>query len=79
MFVKKKVPDIFSWKEVVSLLLKILDIAEKGLRERGLREEIFLRPLYRRSEELKSPAREMLEGLAKGKTMDDYIEEYGRL
>ena len=79
MFVKKELPDIFNWREVVSLLLKILDIAEKGLYKRGLGEEIFLKPLYRRAEELKSPAREMSEGLEKGKTMDDYIEEYGRL
>ncbi len=79
MFVKKELPDIFNWKEVVNLLLKIVDIAEKGLRKRGLGEEIFLKPLYRRSEELKSPARKMAEGLAKGRTMDDYIEEYGRL
>lgn len=79
MFVKKELPDTFNWREVSGLLLKILDIAEKGLHKRSLGEEIFLKPLYRRAGELRSPAREMLEGLSRGKTMDDYIEEYGRL
>jgi len=35
--------------------------------------------LYRRATKLKSPAKEMLEGLAGGRTLDEYIEEYGRL
>lgn len=79
MFVKRDLPDIFNWREVSSLLLRILDIAEDGLHKRGLEEEVFLKPLYERAERLQSPAREMLDGLEKGKTMDDYIEEYGRL
>lgn len=79
MFVKKDLPDIFDWKAVSVLLVRILDIAKDGLKKRGFKEEIFLEPLYARAEQLLSPAREMIQGLAKGKTLDDYIDEYGRL
>lgn len=79
MFVQKELPAAFDWTAVSELLLHILDIAGEGLRKRGFNEEAFLKPLYRRAEGLLSPAREMVEGLDKGKSLDDYIEEYGRL
>lgn len=79
MFVKEKLPDIFDWKQVSDLLLEILNLAKSGLEKRGYGEEKFLKPLYMRAENLLSPGREMLEGMKKGKTIDDYIEAYGRL
>lgn len=79
MFVKEELPEIFDWKEVSELMLKILSIAEAGLQKRGFGEEIFLQPLYRRAQKLLSPAREMLEGLKAGRTLNEYIDEYGRL
>lgn len=79
MFVRKDLPDIFDWKAVSALLTDILDIAKDGLHKRGFGEEQFLEPLYHRADRLLSPAREMIEGMAAGKSMDDYIEEYGRL
>lgn len=79
MFVKKKLPDIFDWKQVSALTIKILEIAKEGLHKRGLDEEKFIEPLYRRAENLLSPARELAEGLRAGRSMEDFIEEYGRL
>ncbi len=79
MFVKKELPDGFDWEKVSGLLFVILDTAKDGLDKRGFGEEEFLKPLYRRAAKLKSPAREMMEGLALGRTLDGYIEEYGRL
>lgn len=79
MFVKKDLPDIFDWKEVSSLVIKILEIARDGLHKRGFGEEKYIDPLYRRAESLLSPAREMAEGLQAGRSLEDYIEEYGRL
>ena len=79
MFVKKELPDDFDWEKVSGLLFVILDTAKDGLVRRGFGEEEFLKPLYRRATKLKSPAKEMLEGLAGGRTLDEYIEEYGRL
>lgn len=79
MFVRKKLPDLFDWQEGSRLLIKILEVARDGLQKRGFGEERFLEPLYRRAERLLSPAREMAEGLQAGRTLEDYIEEYGRL
>ena len=79
MFVKNRLPDIFDWKAVSAFITNILDIAKDGLQKRGLGEEAFLEPLYMRAENLLSPARQMLKGLKEGKSLDDYIEEYGRL
>lgn len=79
MFVRKDLPDMFEWKSVSSLLINILDLAKEGLHKRGFGEETFLEPLYVRAEKLLSPAREMLNGFMDGKTLDEYIEEYGRL
>ena len=79
MFVKRDLPQEFDWKAVSKLLTDVLDIAADGLRQRGFSEEKFLEPLYRRADLLLSPAREMLQGLADGRTLDDYIIEYGRL
>ena len=68
-------------KEIMAsgVLLEIMDLAKEGLQKRGFGEEKFLDPLYVRAEKLLSPAREMLEGIMQGKTLDDYIKEYGRL
>ena len=79
MFVKREIPNIFDKKEISGLITRVLSLARDGLEKRGFGEEKFLKPLYRRAEELLSPAREMVEGLQAGKSMDDYIEEYGRL
>lgn len=79
MFVKKEIPNIFNKKEISGLITRVLALARDGLEKRGFGEEKFLKPLYRRAEGLLSPAREMVEGLQAGKSIDDYIEEYGRL
>ncbi|MCI6858824.1 MAG: glutamylcysteine synthetase [Eubacterium sp.] len=79
MFVKRKRPEGFSWKEVSGLLVKVLNLAEDGLKKRGFGEEKFLQPLYVRAEQMLSPARQMVEGMEKGRSLDDYIEEYGGL
>ena len=79
MFVTRQLPDIFDWEAVRDLELRILDLAQEGLKERGHEEEKFLLPLRRRAEELKSPAREMADGLDAGRGLDWYIEDYAKL
>lgn len=79
MFNYRKKMDIFDWKKVSSQLLSILELAESGLKKRGYGEEHFLQPLYPRAEQLLSPGRQMAEGMENGKSLEDYIEEYGGL
>lgn len=79
MFVQRNPPVHFQWNRVSGLLLSVLELAEEGLQKRGYGEEKFLQPLYSRAEQLMSPGREMVEGIKKGKTIEDYIEAYGTL
>ena len=60
-------------------LHRILDLAEDGLRKRGFHEETFLAPLRRRADTLTSPAREQMERLAKGESLESIAEDYGTL
>lgn len=79
MFNKRKKADIFDWKKISAQLVSIVELAEDGLKKRGYGEEHFIRPLYPRAEKLLSPGRQMAEGMANGKSLEDYIEEYGGL
>lgn len=79
MFNQRKKADIFDWKKVSAQLLSIIELAEDGLKKRGYGEEHFLKPLYPRAEQLLSPGRQMAEGMKNGKSLEDYIEEYGGL
>lgn len=79
MFNRRKKSDVFDWKKVSAQLVSIIELAEDGLRKRGYEEEHFIRPLYLRAEKLLSPGRQMAEGMKNGKSLEDYIEEYGGL
>lgn len=46
----------FAEKSIIPWLYELLVIAEKGLQKRGLGEEIFLAPLFKRLKEQQSPA-----------------------
>ncbi len=79
LYVKKELPPFADREELSGLLLKVLSLAEEGLKERGRGEEKFLQPLYRRARLLLSPAREMSQGLEEGKEIEYYIREYAKL
>lgn len=79
MFVKKELPEFLNKEKTSELLKEILDLAYVGLVKRGFNEEEFIRPLYRRAKLLLSPAREMMEGITSGMTLDDYIRKYAEL
>lgn len=79
MSTRATIPAFLQRKEVSDLLIRVIELSEEGLRERNLGEEKFLQPLYRRAETLLSPAREMLQGLSEGKSIQDYIRLYAQL
>ena len=60
-------------------LHRILDLAEDGLSKRSFNEEAFLAPLRRRADTLVSPAREHVDRLAKGESLESIAEDYGTL
>lgn len=69
----------FTKNDLRSALLRLLEISSAGLKSRGFGEEKFLAPLYKRAEALTSPAYEMLKGLAGGRDLKYYIENFAAI
>lgn len=79
MFNQEKIPAVFERNALIDLIIRVLDIARDGLQKRGMGEEHFLDSLYKRAEQLLSPARQMFEGIKAGKSVEYYIEKFSAL
>ncbi len=78
MLDRRELPDFIDRQELSELLIKLVALSEKGLLSRGYGEERFIRPLYDRAERISSAGRDMADGIAAGKTVEYYIEEYAK-
>lgn len=76
---QRNIPTFIDETELKKQLKAILDIASEGLKKRKYGEEKFLKPLYRRAEKLTNPAKEMIDGIEKGKTLTDFIYDYSSI
>lgn len=79
MFSNRELPHFADKEQVSQMLIKILGLAEEGLKRRKHGEEFFLKPLYERAKHLTNPAKEMLAGLGRGKTIEQFIAEYAKV
>ena len=79
LFSKRKYPDFAKRSELSEQLLRILSLAEDGLKFRGYGEEILLAPLFERARSLTNPASQMLAGTENGVPMRHFIEKYAAL
>ena len=79
LFNRRKLPEFLDEAAASRLILKVLDLAEAGLKKRGMGEEHFLEPLFRRAKYLLSPARQMANGLDAGVPLEQYIKDYAVL
>ncbi|MCH5210721.1 MAG: glutamylcysteine synthetase [Oscillospiraceae bacterium] len=79
MFARKELPDFVDKEKLTKTLLRILELSESGLKQRNMNEEIFLEPLYERARTLSNPAKNMLEGIENGASLEYYIKEYSLL
>ncbi len=77
LMIRRDVPSFIDGKALSVQLHRILDVAEEGLARRGFGEEPFLAPLRRRADTLTSPAREQVERLARGETIESIAVDYG--
>ena len=57
----------------------IVDLASVGLEERGIGEEIFLKPLYGRIRNHVNPRKNIITLLNNNTNIEEVIEEYGKL
>lgn len=79
LFSKRTLPAVFDEKAVEKLLIRILDLAADGLRQRQRGEESLLAPLYRRAALHTNPAKTMLDGIENGTPISEYIRQYAAI
>ncbi|MDR2192218.1 MAG: hypothetical protein LBO62_05015 [Endomicrobium sp.] len=75
----RKMSNFADPQKLQKLLLQILSIAQDGLKERGLGEEIFLQPLFKRAQKFTNPARDLLERMENGDAIENIIKDYAAL
>jgi len=79
LLIQNEIPHVFNKKEICKLSTDIVNLASEGLENRGIREEIFLNPLYKRIENHTNPGRELIKSIKKGIKIEKIIEDYGKL
>jgi gamma-glutamylcysteine synthetase len=79
LFSRRELPLFVDKNKLRHLILEILDIANDGLKERQMGENIFLKPLYERGENLLSPARHLVNELENGRNIGDIAYDYSLL
>jgi gamma-glutamylcysteine synthetase len=72
----RKIAEFVDTAKLSKLLMQILSIAQDGLKARGLGEEIFLEPLFKRAQTLENPARAMLSRIESGEAIENIIKDY---
>ena len=77
--VRRDLPSTFNENVLYELVTKVLDLCREGLEERGLGEEVYLEPLYKRTENRTNPAKEMLSRLKNGESMASVIKHYAEV
>ncbi len=79
MLSKRELPGFIDRKGLTAQLVRILDIAAEGLKQRHKGEEVFLAPLYERAERLTNPAREMIKAVESGTPIMSFVEKYAAI
>ena len=77
LLIQDEIPSFINKKELCNLTNNILNIAKEGLNQRGLGEEIFLKPLYNRVKYHTNPGKEMINSLHDGIKIEKIIKDYG--
>jgi gamma-glutamylcysteine synthetase len=79
LLVKDDIPSFINKKDLCRLTNDIVDISKEGLQDRGIGEEVFLKPLYGRIKDHTNPGKNMIERLNKDTKLETMIEEYGKI
>ena len=79
LFSYKELPAFVNRDDLRELLIRIVQLSEEGLKERGLGEESLLAPVYDRADRLSSAGKDKLRHLSEGKTLTDIITSYAQI
>ena len=79
LLIQDELPAFIDRDGLCKLSKDIVDLASVGLEERGIGEEIFLKPLYGRIRNHVNPGKNIITLLNNNTKIEDVIEEYGKL
>lgn len=79
LLIQDKIPEFINQKELSGLARNIVDLAADGLGERGIGEEIFLKPLYERIKNHSNPGKDIIQSIQNGMEIEEIIRDYGKL
>ena len=79
LLIQDEIPAFFDKKELCRLSKDIVDLASDGLKQRGIGEEVFLNPLYKRIKNHTNPGKNVLEMLKRNIAIEKIIDDYGKL
>ena len=79
LLIQDELPSFVNIKDICKLSKDIVDLASNGLEERGIGEEIFLKPLYRRIKNRTNPGKDLIVSMNGGGKIENLIEDYGKL
>ena len=79
LLIQEKIPEFINQDDLCKLTENIVDLASEGLCERGIGEEIFLKPLYERIKNHSNPGKKIIQSIYDGLEIEEIIKDYGEL
>ena len=79
LLVCDELPSFVDKDGLCKLTKDVVDLADAGLKERGIGEEKFLKPLYLRIKKHTNPGKNIIESLQKGVSIEKLIHDYSTI
>lgn len=79
LLIHDELPVFIDGNDLCKLSKDIVDLANVGLKERGIGEEIFLNPLYERIKKHSNPGKDIITSMHNGMKLERIIKDYGDL
>ncbi len=79
LLIQDELPEFIDGNDLCKLTKDVVDLAGCGLKERGIGEEIFLKPLYQRIKKHSNPGKDIITSMHDGMKLEKIIKDYGEL
>ena len=79
LLIQDELPAFIDRNDLCRLTKNVVDLADSGLKERGIGEEIFLNPLYERINHHSNPGKDIITSMHNGIKLEKIIKDYGEL
>lgn len=79
LLIQDELPAFIDKNDLCKLSRNVVDLANIGLKERGIGEEIFLNPLYERIKQHSNPGKDIITSMHNGVKLEKIIKDYGEL